>query len=165
MSPLQKGEPMRKYVILAILAALLWVSNGSAEDTDNKPVWQKLSLAAKQTMVLGFIHGYQTGEIISCNQWAVSSADRQDQRSRSDEMIGRCFGYYEQLRKDRYRSNDEIMALMVSWIDRFYSDSSHWPTSMSSALTEAYISNRHRDPITPDTKSNPSNNQSSGAGR
>ena len=153
---------MRKYVILAILAALLWVSRGWAEDTDNKPVWQRLSLAAKQTMALGFIHGYQTGEIISCNQWAVSNADRQDQRSRRDGMIGLCFGYYEQLRKDQYRSNDEIMILMVSWIDRFYSDSSHWSTSMSSALTEAYITNRHRDLITQDKKSNSSISQPSG---
>jgi len=161
VSILQKGEPMRKCSILAIVAALLLVTNGwAAEDTDDKPVWQRLSLVAKQTMVLGFIHGYQAGEIISCNQWAVSNADRQDQRSTGDGMMGRCYGYYEELRKDQYRGNDEIMARMVSWIDRYYSDSSNRATSISSALTEAYISNRHRDLLTQEKKPNPSNSQS-----
>jgi hypothetical protein len=157
---------MRKCISLAILSALFLVNNGWAvTDTDERPVWQRLSLVAKQTMVLGFIHGYQAGEIISCNQWAVSNADRQDQRSTGDRMIGRCFGYYEELRKAEYRDNDEIMARMVSWIDQFYSDSSHWPTSISRVLTEAYISNRHRDLITQDKKSNSSNSQPPAPGR
>jgi hypothetical protein len=157
---------MRKCFILAIVAALFLVSNGWAvKDTDERPVWQRLSLFAKQTMVLGFIHGYQASEIITCNEWAVSNADRQDQRSTGDTLIGRCYGFYEELRKDQYRSNDEIMVRMVSWIDRYYSDSSNWTRSISRALTEAYISNRHRDPITQGKKSNSSNNQSSGSSR
>jgi len=165
VSTLQKGEPMRKCVILTIVAALFVLSNGWAEDTDDKPVWQRLSLVAKQTMVLGYIHGYQAGEIISCNQWTVSNADRQDQRSTRDRMIGRCFGYYEELRKTEYRGNDEIMARMVSWIDKFYSDSSHWSVSISRVLTEAYISTRHRDLPTQEKKPNSSDNQSSAPNR
>jgi len=166
MGKLHKGKLMRKCSILAVLAALFVLSNGwTAEDRDDKPVWQRLSPIAKQTMVLGFIHGFQAGEIISCNQWAVLNADRQDQRSTKDGMIGRCYGYYEELRKAEYRGNDEIMARMVSWIDRFYSDSSHWTTSISQALTEAYISNRHRDLLTQEKKPNPSNSQSLGPSR
>jgi len=166
MITLQKGEPIRKCFILAIVAALFVLSNGwTAEDKEDQPVWQRLSLVAKQTMVLGYIHGYQAGEIISCNQWAVSNADRQDQRSTGDRMIGRCFGYYDQIRKAEYRGNDEVMARMVSWIDKFYSDSSHWSVSISRALTEAYISNRHRDLLTQEKKPDPSNSQSSAPSR